>query len=721
MSRRRFSGAKASEKEILNNAVLDVSAIINNGGSTYINKQLANDVIGLESIDSIAFQGVDRTMQQLKGELRSSSLGTVMLAGYSPEQVDHALESAAYTILASDDAVKFYSDAARRPNAIDGLGAVVLPADGDSGYAMESFDPISIPKYLAATAVANAQAAISGGFEEVWFPQQIVPAGQNGVDVQITIPRVFTTTVRTGDGSTPYNLVKQSLVEAILDPSMLESEATTVVPYAIDATTPHALVLNSQIPTSNRIIDGITVPTRPILFGAEVDIIQLSNAPGLIKIGAFDETDSLDPIMNIGTIAYKLAITTGATGGSAGTTITTYLEADISSQLGTLLTQVQAGQGQEYQTTSTIRLDINPDTINPVNGSNAATVRSTLEGILGIQSGTYFNITAKAKLSGNANIETGYFLVNANNATISHLYDANKTEIALTPLSATGVTVAITPLGYLPNVRRTNSNLRQNGTIIDSNTLVTYRFPVNLSAPLISQAPIGAVNNVTLEGLGYAAKIRNNGRAVKALQNAETVLAGSNGIPAQSPIIGAEFVIPTYRRNEIDVTEMVTTMNSKDSLVNLRGQLLAAMSNMVNEALVASHYLAALEMTSGDIDAFEIIVATSPEIAPHIWESGDIRTFGDNRKYIITKSNNKFFDGKIYISFRRSGRSDEVHPLDFGRMLVTPPITYDVAINRNGRTVNEIHTVPRVNSYVTLPILLRLDVIGLLSLYTSES
>jgi len=40
-----------------------------------------------------------------------------------------------------------------------------------------------------------------------------------------------------------------------------------------------------------------------------------------------------------------------------------------------------------------------------------------------------------------------------------------------------------------------------------------------------------------------------------------------------------------------------------------------------------------------------------------------------------------------------------------------------VAINRNGRTVQEIHTVPRCNSYVTLPILGRLDVLNLNTLY----
>ena len=718
MAKRKLSGGILSEKDKLNNAVLDVASIIANAGTKYTGAELAGNMIALESIDAIAFTTVDRTITSLKAELKASAL-VALLGDVSMETLDHALESAAYTILSGGDAALFYAQASRTVPGVSGLGAIVLPMDGSDGMGLESFDAVTVAKYLAATAVANAQSAVAGGFEETWFPQQLVPAGQNGVDIQITIPKVFTTTLHTGDGSTPFSLVKTSLIEAILTPSILESQATTVIPFASSNTEPANLVPHAQVPTTTQLIDGITVPTRPIRFGQEVDILVLSNAPGLIKIGVFDETDSLDPIMNLGTIYYSLAVTTPTGASGAPVTITSYLSADISSQLGTLLTAVQAGKGQAYQTTATASIALN-SAMKVVNGATSAQLVSAFEGILGLAPATVFNIVANVKLSAQANTETGSFLANANNTAITHLYNAAGVEQALTPLSAAGVSIVITPLGYMPVVRRTNSNLRQNGTIIDSNTLITYRYPVNLQAPLISQAPIGATNNVTLEGLGFAAKIRNNGRAVNALEAAEIVLAGANGIPAQSAMAGAEFVIPTYVRNSIDVTDMVTTMNSMDSLINLRGQLTAALTNMVNKALVDSHYLAALEMTTGDIDAFEIIVVTDPSIAVHIWEAGDIRTFGDTRKYVITKSNNKFFLGKIYFSFRRAGRSDEIHPLDFGRMLVTPALTYDVAINRNGRTVQEIHTVPRVNSYVTLPILGRLDVTGLSSIYVSS-
>jgi hypothetical protein len=584
-------------------------------------------------------------------------------------------------------------------------------------YSLESFDPVSAIKYIAATAVANAQSIVAGGFEEVWFPTQIVPPGQSGVDFQVTLPKLYTPSARNAD-STPFQIKRVSTIEAILDPSLLESESTTVVPYASSATLPTQLVPAAQIPTVDKLINGVTVPTRPIKFGEEVDIIQLSSAPGLLRLGVFDETDSLDPIMNIGTIFYKLEVKTGV-GTPGAVTNTCYLSSDISSQNGALLTQAPTGEAQQYHTTSMAHVYINPGIV-PVNGDSKATIVSALEGILGIAPGTKFNILATFRLTAEAKTDRGHFLVNANNNVVAKLYNAANAEIALTPLTATGVEVVVSPLGYLPNVRRTNSNLRQDGTIIDNNTTVTYRFPVSLSAPIVSVAPIGAVNTTTLEGLGRVARIRQNGRCVTALKNLEVFLSNINGIPAQSPIIGAEYVIPTYVPHSIDVSQIVVTMNSKDALENLRGQLAASLTNMVNEALIKSHYLAALEEQVGDIDGYEVIVVTDPRIAVHIWESGDIRTFGDNRKYVITKSNNKFFLDKIYFSFRRKSRTGELHPLDFGSLLYTPSLTYDVQLNRNGHTAVQIHTVPIANAYATLPILGVLHVSGLETMYVSE-
>lgn len=722
----RTSGA--TDRQKIQMAVDDVAAVMATAGITFQNKELANNLIGLESLNDMQYQTASSSIESLKDALRDTSLAKTLFKGFTDEQIDVGLEAAAYTLMTGAAGGEFYAAAAVPAAQGFGAGQLVHPNDGSgSAFALESFDPVTVQKYLPATAVANARAAILGDFEETFFPQQLVPAGQNGVDVYVTIPKVFTLTPRTSDAGGPYNIVKTSLIQAVITPSVLESNATTLVPYATGSTGPTSptdttvgtdpyLIAASVIPTTQVVVDGIAVNTRPIVFGKTVDIIQLSNAPGLITVGVLDETDALDPIVNVGKVFYDLTVTTPTGTAGAPVTISAVFSQDVSNQVGTLLTQVPAGRSQALQTTANVSLFIN-NSFQTISGTSATTIISTLESVLGLSAGAAFNLVATANLAAQADTELGNLLVNANQSPITAAYGPNNSPLPLTLLSGTNLSVTVTPLGYLPAARRTNSNLRQNGTIVDSNTTKTFRFPVNLSAPIISQSPIGGSTNTTLEGLSAAARIRQNGRAVVALQNAELALQTSNGITAATPIIGSEFVVPTYVNKTLDVTQFVTTVNSQENLLNLRGALTSAITNAVNQLLIQSNYPAALELTTGSPDSFEIIVVTDQEIAPHIWESGDIRTFGDTRKYVITKSNNSFFKGKIYFSFRRSDRSDEIHPLDFGRMLVTPPLTYDVAINRNGRTTNEIHTIPRVNAYVTLPILGVINVLNLETLY----
>ncbi len=695
-------------------AVQDVKAIIDRAGSRYRNPELTHSVISLESIDENNRQEVYTTLESLKGELRKSGLMS-MLECKDEDQIDIALEAAAYTILGSDNVSSYFGKAqfTNVNTSFDGQqGVVVMPNDiNGTNYSLESFDPATFPIYLAATAVANAQMSVAGGFEEVWFPTQLVSAGESGVDLTINIPKVFQLTRRNTDG-TPVDFKKRSIIDTIIDPSILESEATTIVPYVTDATTPTYLVPNAQVPTTVRVVDGVSVNTRPILLSKTVDLISASNAPGLITVGVLDETDSLDPIMNIGTLFFKLDISDGTN------TYASYLSADISAQPGALLTQVQAGRNQKYQTTCEASLVLSHN-LTVLNGDTAANVKATFRTILGLSGTDHFNVVVTTDLSANGDTELGTFIVNANNTKIVKYYNATGVDSPLTPFSAAGVVCTVTPLGYYPLARRTNSALRQNGTIIDANVPFTLRYSIPLSAPIISQTPINTNNIVTLETLGRAGKIRTNGRCVKALEILENNLISETGIPAYSPIAGALYVKPTYVQKDLDVQTLVTNLNSRDSLFNLRGSLVAAMTNMTNELLIKSGYLAGLEFSEEDIDNFEIIVATDVEIYPHIMMPADIRTLGDQREYKITKSNNKFFTGKIYMSLRRKNRSDKIHPLDFGRLLMTPSLTVEVPISRNGRTTKEVHTIPRTAPYVTLPILGRINVLNLEKLYAT--
>ena len=702
----------------LETAVSELKSIIADGGQRYLSSQTAISAIGMEDLNEGDLGVLHGNFETLMHDLRGSSIATDLLQGMSPANLEIALESCALTIMSSGDPSAYYQGV---------VGAVAAPVNGilvsgtqpgmvfSDQFGMESFDPISIAKYLPYTAIANALSVINGDFEAVWFPPQIVPAGQTGVDVEIRIPRIFSTVTRSNNG-VPVAFTKHSIINALIDSSLLDSEATTVIPYASSATLPVSLVPNSVVTTAQRMIDGVAVDTRPILFGVEVDVIALSSAPGLLANGVFDSKDSLDPVMNIGTVFYKLSVTTGVNTQNP-VLHEVILEADVSTHSGTQFTQMATGQPQGYQANPTVQLVVKND-FTAVMG-NAPAFVTAVETVLGIAPGTNFALGVSLRLGGTANTETAVMVVDANAVSVTKLYDANNNEVSVAALNTASGTTAASGVGYVPLIRRTNSNLRTVGTIIDNNTIITYRFPVKLSAPIILQAPVGAINTTTLEGLAVAQRIRCNNNCVKALRTLEDILVADNGIPSQSAMMGAEFVTPTYSLATMDVAVVVNNMQSQYALTDLQGAFTAAITNMANDLLVRSGYLAALEFVTNSNEGFEIIIVTSPDISAHLMVVGENRTFGDRRRYKITTSLNEYFADKLYLSFRRSERSNGLHPLDFGGQLVTPALTYDVQVTRNGSTIKEIHTIPRTVPYAVLPILGRIDVSNMSSMYVS--
>lgn len=739
-----------NSKKDFKNLVKELDAIIANSGSSIVNENVSKLTLGLESLSDNEFDLYTKSDTELKRLLRNSPHFNEQILSKTddPWLQELSLESAAYVLLAGKTGGEYYCKNVSNPDPIgNGIdGRVIMPMDGgDTTYNIESFEPASLAKYSASTAAANAQTSIIGGFEDLWFSPYLVPAGQNGVDLTITIPKVHAMTPRTNDttGSAPYTyqIQKTSIIEAILNPSILESNATAIVPDVSAA--PGWAVPNATITKWTSTVQGQQVTTGPILFNTGLDLIGASNVAAILGPNSvLDETDQLDPVMNVGTVYYKLSVNHGTSGSPLWYNVV--LAADISNQPQSLLTQVQQGLPQQYQTTGTFVVQINQN-LTPVPSAtyndSASNVAGTLESLLGLSAGASFNVLLNLRLSATGNTDTANFEVDvtSNPFSIVGAYDGNGN--ALASVSAlTSSFVTLTPLGVYPKARRTNSNLRNNGTIVDSNTPVLYRYAVPLSAPIISQTPIGAATTITLEALAKVAKLRQNGRAVTALQNAETIIMNYNnlpgdllssvtGLPSNIPMAGAQFVTPSYLYSSIDVGTLVSNLQSKDTIDNIRGALTAAISLMVNELVLTSHYCAALELIGENPTDFEIILATDQQAYPFFMESGDVRSFGDKRSYQTSVSNNQFFTAtgvngpvsKVYFTFKRKTKSDDLHPLDFGRMLQTPSITYDVQINRNARTVNEIHMIPRIAAYVFLPILGRLDIQNLSSSFVSSN
>lgn len=704
---------KTNTESVQARAIDDIATLIASGGSSVVSKEVAGFAINLEGLDDTDFNAANDSFQTITNDLRGTTLGQEILAAVPASQVDLALEAAALTIMAAGDPVASHLAGGVAP--AEGGAVMLNTAAGNNDYSLdfnlESFEEASLQKYIAHSAYANAMAVISGGFEEVFYPAHIVPAGTTGYDVSVSIPKVFPSLKRSNDG-TPVEFKKRSIIEALSDSSILDVESTVVVPYASDATSPAALVPAAVVPTSVRQIDGKDINTRPILFNTAVDLIALSSAPALLTSGIFDETDSLDTVINIGRVFFEAVLTTDAAGTPVETKV--MLSADITAQIGSLLTVTAEGSSRDYQANLTARLNINQNLV-AVTGDKAAFV-TAIETVMGVAPGTKWDISTNMLLSATANVETAVMEVFANRTELSNVYDANGAPLGTSMFATANEILQINAIGYIPNVNRTNSNLRTRGTIIDSTSATNYRFPIPMGAPFISQNAIGQKVNTSIEALGHVQRIRNNNNAVKALMNLESVLRADNGLPVNSTYIGSELVTPTLVEESVDVNSLVVSLGSKDAIENLRGHLVAVLTNTANRMIQDSGYLAALEFVEGNNVDFEVILVTDTHIANHIMSSGDGRTLGDGRNFVITQSLNSAFKGKIYMGLRRKNRSG-LSPLDHGGHLINPALIHDVQIQRSGATVKELHLVPRSVFVGTLPVLGLVNVSGLDSIW----
>lgn len=717
------SGAPAASQ--YETARQGVAALAATMGAQLKNKEVLDTIASMEGANH-NFESESHRQAVSLGEtviqaLRQTSLYHDIIAKAKPEQRDAALEAAGYTLLSAANARQWIETSG---NAVETAGRGVTLVDPRQGYlryntqeeySMEGFDPKVAENFLATDVTANAMAAMTGGFEDLFFPIIVVPANTGGLTATISIPQIMAPTYRdeavTG---TPFEIKRIPLPKAIANSKLLEDLSINVVPYATGAATPAALVPASEVPTWQAKIEGELVDTRPIRFGKNgtkntVDLLNLSQHPGLLRNGVFDETDQLEPVVNLGTLFAKATLTDG----SATHNVT--FSSDVQYAVGALLQEALTGNTRRYLTVGTFPLRITNDSnLLTVSGGSVEDFRATVNAMIGQPAGSKFTVMFELDVSSSANSDFGNMDVDLTAARFVGIVNA---QGQLAALESGAAVTGVDGLGYYPLARRTNSNIRTRGLVIDSQVQNRYAFPIYLGSPIISQNALNGPENTSVESLGHAQRIRNNNNAHKALFTAREQIGSQQGLPANTPAIGSELVNPTYIRRSMDVTELTRTISSREGLHDLRGQLVSALCTMANLLVTKSEYLSALEFMTGNNENFEVIVVTDPTIFNFMMETGDPRSMGAGRNFKFAQSLNSDMAGRIMMSVRRTERSAEIHPLDFGVFLYVPPRTHKVQISRNGRVVEEVHTVPCNAHYVTCPILGEITVAGLTNVF----
>lgn len=616
--------------------------------------------------------------------------------------VEQAQKAMLLTAMAANAPKEYMTKFYAPENATNNTVVFGSEVHSDQVLAMEGFDTFNFDEFRAMTILSAGLTMATSPFQSLFKPV-VIPASQSGFDIVVRLPQIYGRTTRPDNGQV-WNLEKHSLVKAALDHTILEANSTKIVPVAKTANDAF-LVAAADVANTVEKVGTTEVPTRPIKYGVKVNLINLSNHDGVKATGQQNETDTIDPFVSMGVQYIKVT-----NGGNAGV-----VRADISRLAGALLNTMAEGRHPDRSTSFEGAVWVSNDTVL----ANGTTVEATLGlgALLGLAANTPYRVKLHMRLHATVEHNDSNMQVDFVSAKWGEAYTGadykTKVDAASTEYQDLVATAVLAGLGYHPESQRSNSNMRDLGTIVDPGTDYKYRLAVPMEAPISSVKPVTQLGaGVSMDTLSAVKRLRNYGTAATTLLDFEKRLIATQGMEDSLLAIGDILVDSTYSFRTIDVTSAVRTIHSSVGMADLQHQIVNAIAMQANEILLDSAYRNALQVYTGNANNFEVNLITDPLVASLIMTQGDGRTLGNGRRFSITEVEDRRFRNRVYITFSRTDVAG-ADPLNFGCHLSAPSLIYQATTTKGGAVAGETQMIPREKFYVTLPILGRLDIIGL--------
>lgn len=546
----------------------------------------------------------------------------------------------------------------------------------------------------------NMQSARQDEFGETLFPTITLTPDNVGFGVTVNLMMVYNGIERKLSG-TFEDFKKKNIIRAVADPDVLHKEGTKIVPIVRAAST-DKFVAAATIPPYSLVVEGETFNTAPLAVGKKVDLLGISESDALVAGGLMDQTDTLDPFINLQNVYVKV-----------GDDILKINTLNLPTANFAYATQGNYRLMAMNFTTNSVL--INKNTKN-LDGSN-------LVDLAGVVSGDLI-VRLELSLNGSVNIETGETVVYGNNVSVYSVQNADGNQLDLGAAPAAAIVAAVAGgsiLGYDLQAYRTNMNRRQRGQFIDV-TAYTQLYNVPLRQPITTLHPVTTedqVNATDVQALITATRIRVSNEAVTALLENATMLSqyvDARDVVGAGPDIlgvGRFFVRPTYFKDSLDMTTLVDSLTSVERPADIQAAIMNKLRDYVFQAYRDSEYKAADDALSGGISqAPTVILATDPVLARYLMITGDIRPLGNEFNVRVVSTLDRRMKGKIIAVFGKfdDNRNTAPNVLNFGNMIWAPELVLTANISRGNTYSKETVVQPRYRFIVNCPIMVELNV-----------
>ena len=495
---------------------------------------------------------------------------------------------------------------------------------------------------------------------------------------------------------------------AYFDATILNQPETEIIPWAdpSNAAVQENFVDSSLVGDTVLNIGKTNVTTRPLKVGNTINLLGISQHPGQIDNGRFDITDQ---------IALGAALSNVYVAMSDGATTEVYKFSLLRNARAQFRRSVD-GSEREMHLNFITRGFTFDGSMTTVDGSAGTLFTDEL---------VTPKLTMKLgfSISGTMNINDGDVQINPSKVELRDIFNDEGDSLSTTAgagkvLADKFKSLSIEIIGYDMSARRSNTNWRTPGTIIDS---TSYResfaippgYPISVLSPVDSQATASK-----LAGMVNAARIRNSNNAVSTLLNyAEHLKSHSDSLSRGVPIepLGAarHLVKPTYMYHTVDLQSQVISLNTHGRALDIAAAVIQSVRRMALLMYRESNYGPALNMANAGVATKpHVLIGTDAVIARHLMVEGEEKLMGPNLDFTVVDTNDSRMVGKVLITFT-TGRPGCDDALSFGVHAYIPELIQRVNLSKNNATFSNDRIIPRSMHIPVLPVLGVLNITNL--------
>ena len=589
-----------------------------------------------------------------------------------------------------------------------GVGGNINVISESDNFTVESFDETELRNFAGQNILFNVLASQQDAVAEALFPTKVVSPSEGGVEITVDRQEVIQYGDHPTDGSV-INIDRKNLLAAFADASILSAESTELIPYArVDNTADANFVPDAVIGTVNRTIGDVSVPTRPLLIGKQMNLLGLSQHPGLIDNGILNASDQISNGAKLKTIYIQM--TTAAEDGIGDGVISF----NVSNLTRNQFKKSAEGSGREMVLNFITETLVATSTTTLIDD---ATLLNTI--LTTISAGTIATATLGVSLQGNLDLSTGTLSVNASDLHVSNALNAAGESISVDPLQAQidGLT-QFKVVGYDLEARRSNSNWRTDGNVIDS-TKYTESHAIPMGYPISVIAPVDDTQTGSkISAMVNAARIRNSNNAITTLINyaeqletAKTALAA--GVHVDIVGAGAHIVTPYFDSEVIDIQAGVTNISSAERGEDVAYVIISAIRDAAFKMYRESNYGPALDIANAGMKTkAKVVIVCDAVVERYLTLPANEKLLGGEMEYEIASTNDSRMNDSIYLTFTRNRPGSE-DGLTFGVHGFIPEMIQRVNVSLNGATTKNDRVIPRSIHIPVLPVLHHITVSNL--------